>query len=75
MHGPLSQVNTRIILIYIYLSLRSPLMSIHCPTLNTRPSGNTTLCFRQVIKIPIGRNVIIQIMLTNVFHAEENLAK
>jgi len=50
-------------------------MSIHCPTPNTRPSGTTAFCFRQVIKIPIGRNIIIQIMLANVFHAEGNLAK
>jgi len=50
-------------------------MSIRCPTLNTRPSGTTALSFRQVIKISIGRNIIIPIMLTNIFHAEGNLAK
>jgi hypothetical protein len=50
-------------------------MSIHCPTLNTRPAETTALCFRQVIKIPIGRNIITQIMLPNIFHAEGNLAK
>jgi len=69
-----ARVNSLIIFIYIYLFLLSSLTNIRCPTLNTRSSGTTSFCFRQVIKISIGRSIIIQIMLPNIFHAEGNLA-
>jgi hypothetical protein len=70
----MATVNSCIIIIYIDLFLRSSLMIIHCPTLNNRSSGTTAFCFHQVIKISIGRNIIIQIMLANILHAEGNLA-
>jgi len=50
-------------------------MGIHCPTLNTWPSGTTALCLRQAIKIFFRRNIIITIMLANIFDSAGNRAK